>query len=150
MIDGGDTSNPSRPRPARSSEPLVLELTGDVPELAAVRRWTGEVLSDLTEDEIADARLVVSELVSNAYEHGRHPLHVRLHRARNLIRIEVTDLSPQVPIVGRSSVRVTRGRGMVLVDRLCHRWGAVRHAVGKTVWAVLERRSGHSNTPLTG
>jgi anti-sigma regulatory factor (Ser/Thr protein kinase) len=49
----------------------VLELTDDVPDLTEVRRWTGEVLSDLTEDEITDAKLVVSELVGNAYEHGQ-------------------------------------------------------------------------------
>ena len=144
-----DASTPSRPRSAEPSEPLVLDLVGDVPDLAEVRRWTGEVLSDLGEDEITDAKLVVSELVTNAYEHGQHPLHVRLHRARDLIRIEVTDLSPQVPVVGRSSVRVTRGRGMVLVDKLCRQWGAVRHAVGKTVWAVLDRQSRHpKTTPL--
>ncbi|ONI87360.1 hypothetical protein ALI22I_23355 [Saccharothrix sp. ALI-22-I] len=150
MTADEDISNPPRARPSEPSGVLVLELTDDVPDLAEVRRWTGEVLSDLTEDEITDAKLVVSELVSNAYEHGQHPLHLRLRRTRNLIRIEVTDLSPQVPVVGRSSVRVTRGRGLVLVDRLCRQWGAVRHAVGKTVWAVLDHRSRHSNTLLPG
>ncbi|MFD0203796.1 MULTISPECIES: ATP-binding protein [Saccharothrix] len=62
--------NPAnRPRPA---DP-VLELVGEVPDLAGVRRWTGEVLADLTEDEITDAKLVVSELVTNAYQHGQPP-----------------------------------------------------------------------------
>ncbi|OKI19821.1 hypothetical protein A6A25_38700 [Saccharothrix sp. CB00851] len=61
----------------------------------------------------------------------------------------MTDLSPHLPVVGRSSVRVTRGRGMVLVDRLCRRWGTVRNAVGKTVWAILSRRPGHT-TVSTG
>ncbi|OKI16189.1 hypothetical protein A6A25_12935 [Saccharothrix sp. CB00851] len=129
---------------------MVLELVGDVPDLADVRRWTGEVLADLGEDEITDAKLVVCELVTNAYEHGEHPLRARLWRAGDSIRIEVTDLSPRLPVVRDSSVRVTRGRGMVLVDRLCRQWGAVRHAVGKTVWAVLERRPGRSNTLLPG
>ncbi|WP_447002089.1 ATP-binding protein [Saccharothrix isguenensis] len=128
----------------------MLELVGEVPDLAGVRSWTGDVLADLTEDEIADAKLVVSELVTNAYQHGQHPLHLRLRRTRALIRVEVTDLSPRLPVVGRSSVRVTRGRGMVLVDRLCRRWGAVRHAVGKTVWAVLARRPGHTSAVSTG
>ncbi|MEU4747045.1 ATP-binding protein [Actinosynnema sp. NPDC023658] len=150
MTAGEDTSKLPRPRSSGPSEAPVLELTDDVPPLAEVRHWAGEVLADLAEDEITDTKLVVSELVSNAYEHGQHPLHVRLRRPCGLIRIEVTDLSPQVPVVGRSSVRVTRGRGMLLVDRLCRQWGAVRHAVGKTVWAVLDRRSGHSNTSLTG
>lgn len=150
MTTGEDTSHLPRPRPSEPPETLVLELTEDVPPLAEVRRWTGDVLADLTEDEVTDAKLVVSELVSNAYEHGQHPLYLRLRRTRNLIRVEVTDLSPRVPVVGRSSVRVARGRGLLLIDRLCRQWGAVRHAVGKTVWAVLERRSGHSTTLLPG
>ncbi|MFE9751265.1 ATP-binding protein [Saccharothrix saharensis] len=143
MIDGADAPDPARrrTRPAEPTDAEVLELIGDVPRLAEVRRWTGDVLSDLADDEITDAKLVVSELVTNAYEHGQHPLHVRLRRTRNLIRVEVADLSPRVPVIGRSSVRVTRGRGLLLVDRLCRRWGAVRNAVGKTVWAVLARRS---------
>ncbi|WP_170232359.1 ATP-binding protein [Saccharothrix saharensis] len=73
-----------------------------------------------------------------------------MRRTRALIRVEVTDLSPHLPVVGRSSIRVTRGRGMVLVEQLCRRWGAVRHAVGKTVWAVLARRPGSSTTTSTG
>ncbi|WP_447009160.1 ATP-binding protein [Saccharothrix hoggarensis] len=128
----------------------MLELVGEVPDLAGVRRWTGEVLADLTEDEIADAKLVASELVTNAYQHGQHPLQLRLRRTRALIRVEVTDLSPRLPVVGRSSAWVARGRGMVLVDRLCRRWGAVRHAVGKTVWAVLARQPGRTTTMSTG
>ena len=152
MIDSEDPSTPARrrPPPAERAEARVLELAGDVPPLAEVRRWTGEVLADLTDEEITDAKLVVSELVTNAYEHGQHPLHVRLRRTRDLIRIEVTDLSPRVPVVGRSSVRVTRGRGLVLVDRLCRKWGAVRNAVGKTVWAVMARRRRHSSAVPTG
>ncbi|MEU4446481.1 ATP-binding protein [Actinosynnema sp. NPDC050801] len=147
MTVGEDAVNLPGPRPAEPSEEPVLELMGDVPNLVEARRWTGEVLADLTEDEIADAKLVVSELVTNAYEHGQHPLHLRLRRLGDLIRIEVTDLSPQVPTVGHSSVRLTRGRGMLLVDKLTRQWGAVRHAVGKTVWAVLARQS---NPALSG
>lgn len=149
-MTAGDALHLPRPRPAEPFEAHVLELTGDVPDLAEARQWTGEVLADLTEDEITDAKLVVSELVANAYEHGRHPLQLKLRRSNDLIRVEVTDLSPRVPVVGGSSVRVTRGRGMVLVDRLSHQWGAVRHAVGKTVWAVLSHHSRHPQTAPTG
>lgn len=144
-----DDNPANRSRPTEPTDLPVFELVGDVPDLAGVRQWTAEVLADLTDDEITDAKLVVSELVSNAYQHGEHPLHLRLRRTRNLIRVEVTDLSPRLPVVGRSSVRVTRGRGMVLVDRLTRRWGVVRHAVGKTVWAVLSRQSRNTDATPT-
>ncbi|MFE9750753.1 ATP-binding protein [Saccharothrix saharensis] len=146
-MTAGDAAYLPSPRPAEPLEALTLELTGDVPDLVEARRWTGDILADLAEDEIIDAKLVVSELVTNAYEHGQHPLHLRLRRSPGLIRVEVTDLSPQIPVVDDSSVRATRGRGMLLVDRVCRQWGAVRHAVGKTVWALL---SPHPNTVLSG
>ncbi|WP_367131865.1 ATP-binding protein [Saccharothrix sp. HUAS TT1] len=138
------------PRPTDPFDTRVLELPGDKPDLAEARQWTAEILADLTEDEIADAKLVVCELLTNAYEHGQHPLRLRLRRDGDVVRVEVTDLSPRLPVVGSSSVRTTRGRGMVLVGRLCRQWGAVRHAVGKTVWAVLAHQSRHPNTALSG
>ncbi len=150
-MSSDDGPYPPRPRPADhdpSSDPLVLDLTGELPPLAEVRRWTADILPDLTEEELTDLRLVVSELVTNAYQHGRYPIQVRLRRSKrpDLVRIEVTDLSSELPVVRRSSVRVTRGRGMLIVDRLCRQWGTVRNAVGKTVWAVLSREASHPRT----
>ncbi|MFJ6676528.1 ATP-binding protein [Actinosynnema sp. NPDC091369] len=147
-MTAGDAAHVPGPRPAEPSEALTFELTGDAPDLAEARQWTGAALADLDEDAVTDAVLVVSELVANAYEHGRHPLHLRLRRGPDLIRVEVTDLSPEVPVVGDSSVRPTRGRGMLLVEQLSRQWGLVRHAVGKTVWAVLARSSLHPATAL--
>lgn len=120
----------------------TLELV-DRPELVEVRRWAGRALDELadpTREELQDVLLVVNELTANAYEHGRSPVRLRLSRLGDvpcLIRIEVDDSSPLPPLLGRSTLRGTRGRGMVLVDELAKDWGVLRVDGGKTVWATV-------------
>lgn len=118
---------------------LTLELADEVPPLAGVRRWTGDALGDLTDDEVGDCLLVVTELVANAYDHGEAPRRVRLHRSDEpcSVRIEVDDAAPGDVVVGRSRLGHNRGRGMVLVANLSARWGVDRHEAGKTVWAEV-------------
>ncbi|ROP41772.1 ATP-binding protein [Saccharothrix texasensis] len=118
---------------------LALELADDVPPLAGVRRWAGDALGDLTDDEVGDCLLVVTELVANAYDHGEAPRRVRLHRSDEpcSVRIEVDDAAPGEVVVGRSRLGHNRGRGMVLVANLSARWGVDRHEAGKTVWAEV-------------
>jgi len=120
-------------------EPLTLPLAEGVPSLGSVRRWAGDALADLGEDDLDDCMLVVTELVSNAYDHGSAPRRVRLLRPAGpcSVRIEVDDASPEQPVMGRSRLGVNRGRGMIIVDRLSRRWGVDRCPDGKTVWAQL-------------
>jgi anti-sigma regulatory factor (Ser/Thr protein kinase) len=123
------------PSPALS--PLAINLNQHMPPLVVVRNWTAEALADLSEAVLGDVLLVVTELVSNAYDHGWRPLQLRLLRRPFLARIEVDDTSPQPPVLTYSSVRQPRGRGLVLVDHLSTAWGVAHHAGGKTVWAEI-------------
>ncbi|QFZ19713.1 ATP-binding protein [Saccharothrix syringae] len=118
---------------------LALELTDEVPPLVRVRRWAGDVLADLTDDELGDCMLVVTELVANAYDHGEEPRRVRLHRSSDpcSVRIEVDDGSSGEVVVGRSRLGAHRGRGMVLVANLSACWGVEQRERGKTVWAEV-------------
>ncbi|XVS61039.1 ATP-binding protein [Actinosynnema sp. CA-299493] len=120
--------------------PSALDLTGEVPPLAGIRRWTGEVLSGLTGDEIEDCLLVVTELVSNAYDHGEAPRRVRLRRLSEpaVVRIEVDDAGSGDVAPGRSRLGSDRGRGMVLVEHCSARWAVDHRENGKTVWAEID------------
>jgi anti-sigma regulatory factor (Ser/Thr protein kinase) len=124
---------------------VALDLADDVPPLAAVRRWAAEELADLTEDEIDDCMLLVTELVSNAYDHGTGPRSVRLRRSpdRSHVRIEVDDASPDDLTFGRSRLGPNRGRGLVIVDKLAKDWGVDVRPGGKTVWAELSCGAAH-------
>lgn len=129
MTDEGDHAPPV---------PLVVDLTGPhPPALADVRRRTVAHLPALPDDKVDDVLLVVTELVSNAYDHGEHPLELRVGATRQLIRVEVDDESPHVPVLGRSSAGRYRGHGLLMVENLCKDWGVAHRASHKTVWAVL-------------
>ncbi|GAA1298551.1 ATP-binding protein [Saccharothrix xinjiangensis] len=118
--------------------PLVVDLTGPhPPALADVRRRTVAYLPVLAEDKVDDVLLVVTELVSNAYDHGGRALELRVGTGRQLIRVEVDDESPRLPVLGRSSAGRYRGHGLLMVENLCKDWGVAQRTSYKTVWAVL-------------
>jgi anti-sigma regulatory factor (Ser/Thr protein kinase) len=84
-----------------------------------------------------DAELVCTELVTNAVEHAAGPRTVRIVLDAADLRIEVEDGSPDEPLIpGVSRFGAFRGRGLALVEALA-RWGIIRRAAGKTVWATL-------------
>lgn len=118
---------------------VAFELGEPAPLLATVRRWAGEFLAELAEDDLGDVLLVMTELVSNAYDHGRPARRIRLLRVQEPpeVRIEVEDTSLELPVLGRSRINDDRGRGLIIVDNLATSWGVVRHAGGKTVWASV-------------
>lgn len=53
------------------------------------------------------------------------------------MRTEVDDSSPVPPGLDHSTIRPSRGRGLVIVDRLSKDWGVIPNVVGKTVWAEV-------------
>ncbi len=119
--------------------PHVLELSHDVVDIAEIRRWAGSALPRLHEDDLLDVQLIVTELVSNVYDHGRFPARLRLHRPtrQDGVKIVVEDASPIPPVLKPSSPHSARGRGLILVDQLAEDWGVTENPSGKAVWAVV-------------
>lgn len=113
----------------------TLELGAGADQMAEARSWAQDLLGDLDDDSLADAVLVLDELVSNALHHGAAPAEVRLVRTAGRLRIEVTDGSPR-PARPRAP-DLTGGRGLVLVEACSSQWGQWTHDAGKTVWAEL-------------
>lgn len=107
----------------------------------AARRWVVARCGDL-ELELtgADLPLLVSELVTNACNHGADPVTVRLSLGSTTVRIEVEDSYPGLPEVRHPDEREERGRGMLIVDSLTRGWGAENTPTGKVVWAEIPRR----------
>ncbi|MEU8632005.1 ATP-binding protein [Amycolatopsis sp. NPDC048633] len=102
---------------------------------AKVRKWALDLLSGLAPESLADAVLVLDELVSNVLRHGRTPARVRLVRKAGHLRFEVTDASPR-PARPRPP-DVDGGRGLMMIGACSRRWGQWQHDGGKTVWAEL-------------
>ncbi|MFJ6671196.1 ATP-binding protein [Actinosynnema sp. NPDC091369] len=114
--------------------------TEQPPPLVRVRQWTATALADLDDDHLQAVLLVSTELLTNAYEHGSTPYGIRLRHVRVpcQVRVEVDDASPDQPVLGRSRLAGTRGRGLIMVDKLSTAWGTTPlPGGGKTVWAEV-------------
>jgi hypothetical protein len=92
----------------------------------ALRRWGLEELAENTE-------LMVSELVTNAVQHAKKPVTLRLVRT-SVLRCEVGDDSPALPRRRRAGLDDERGRGLELVAKCADGWGSTRLGGGKVVW----------------
>ncbi|MFE4910803.1 ATP-binding protein [Streptomyces sp. NPDC056652] len=105
--------------------------------VAKARRTTATVLKQwsLPEAPAEDARLVVSELVSNAIIHGSGDVRLRLRHDDHELRIRVTDDSTAPARRRRASAAGLGGRGLHLVACLSLRWGVADG--GRTTYAVI-------------
>jgi anti-sigma regulatory factor (Ser/Thr protein kinase) len=86
------------------------------------------------------ARLLVSELVTNAVQHsdsGRPggTVTVTILDTHDAVEVEVADdgSARSIPVV-RDDLMATDGRGLFLVQALAADWGYVRHHGSTTVW----------------
>jgi anti-sigma regulatory factor (Ser/Thr protein kinase) len=102
-----------------------------------VREQVRGFLPDLASEQAAEVVLVVDELLTNAFRHGKPPVRLRVahqHEERRL-SIEVSDASPR-PAHPRAPT-LHGGRGLRLVTQICADWGTQPTEHGKTVWGQL-------------
>ncbi|MGW0711248.1 ATP-binding protein [Streptomyces sp. NPDC002643] len=79
--------------------------------------------------------LAVSELVTNAFEHGTGDVGLRVRYPDDELRIEVTDDNPTPAEVRPSNNEDVSGRGLFIVAVLARKWGVSKD--GKTTWCVF-------------
>jgi anti-sigma regulatory factor (Ser/Thr protein kinase) len=117
-----------------------MALDASAESVGQARRLVGAQLDSWELSELSDdARLVVSELLTNASLHAKPPVRMRLARIPEGVRIEVSDGSRELPLLMRAGPDVMTGRGWSLVQALAHDWGAERSAAGegKLVWVTM-------------
>ncbi len=123
------------------------------PPLAELRRLIRAALHREDADCVSDAELVMTELVTNAYDHADQPRRLHVWRLGEpvTVRIEVDDAGRDtLPVVGTSRLGSLRGRGLIMVTRLSQKWGVSLHRVGKTVWAEISCHLPQANpVPVT-
>lgn len=95
---------------------------------------------DVPDGVLQKAKLVASELVTNAYKYGDGAVGLRLWRVGDCLRLAVSDEgSGQVPHIREQPADETGGWGLHIVDRLARQWGVFE---GTThVWADLPLES---------
>jgi len=88
------------------------------------------------------AVLLTSEIVTNAFLHGRSGARVTLSATGGRLRVEVGDDSTALPQQVEADREALNGRGLAIVDMLAADWGAAELEGGKVVWFELTRPTG--------
>jgi anti-sigma regulatory factor (Ser/Thr protein kinase) len=114
-----------------------LALRPDPSAAREARAWVVDVLDGWPEDSVERARLLVSELVTNAVLHARTDITVRCEWGADRARFEVGDGNRGAPTPKRYVADSLTGRGMRLVAVLAESWGVERTADGKVVWFTV-------------
>ena len=106
-----------------------------VPE---ARGYVSAALSQWGHDALVEtARLLTSELVTNAVLHARTEMTLAVEDSDDIVRISVTDESPVPPSLRHHSPTATTGRGLRLLNQLAREWSVDDENGGKTVWFTL-------------
>jgi anti-sigma regulatory factor (Ser/Thr protein kinase) len=117
----------------------TVELPSEASAAALARRALGPLLGALPPRRRADARLLISELVTNAFRHGMPPISLRLELHDSRLRVEVCDAGGGRPR-RRPDPGPDGGWGLLLVARAADRWGV---ADGSTrIWFEIDRPAG--------
>ncbi|MER6319643.1 ATP-binding protein [Streptomyces sp. NPDC001581] len=89
-------------------------------------------------ERVEDVLLLVSEVVSNACLHAGGPSELVLSHGAEGLLIEVSDRSPDRPVLRpRGDPALPGGHGLMVLERLSRSWGwrpAATGRTGKTVW----------------
>lgn len=116
----------------------TLPISRDPASVGEARRFVQACCRDWGLDDADDATLlVVSELVTNALQHGAEPLTLFVGRRLDRLVVSVQDSSRDEGHVERPVDLSERGRGLMLVESLTHAWGQQTLPDGKRVWAEV-------------
>jgi anti-sigma regulatory factor (Ser/Thr protein kinase) len=122
---------------------VCMAMPPDGPPLALLRARIRASLPALTHQTVSDVQLTATELVTNAYEHGRPPVEFHLfHSADGRLRLEVSDNGSVLPRVKHPDITTAGGRGLLLVESVSDNWGVTPSTSGKTVWAEFPAVTG--------
>jgi hypothetical protein len=116
-----------------------IELESDPALVGVARHFVDQTLAEWELDPIReDARLIATELVSNAVLHARTEFRLTLRsNGFDFLRIEVRDENTRMPSPAGTPPDATSGRGLAVVTALAASWGTQREGDGKVVWAEI-------------
>jgi anti-sigma regulatory factor (Ser/Thr protein kinase) len=124
-----------------------LELEASPAAVASARKHAKAVALEFGLSLLADIiELIVSELTTNAVRASEYLCHdslttpvVRLWLASDsqCMLIRVWDASDLMPVRQDAGPDDESGRGLMLVNSLCSKWGAYRKRIGKVVWVMV-------------
>jgi anti-sigma regulatory factor (Ser/Thr protein kinase) len=123
--------------------PYEVLLPRDREAPARARRLLSERFApELADDELDTAKLLTSELVSNAVRHGDGTITLRAHLDEDRLLVEVIDQGSGFEHATRARSANELGRwGLHVVEAASSRWGV--HSGTAHVWFELDRSAVH-------
>ena len=127
--------------PERSRQTRTLD--AHPAAVSEARRWVGSVADGLVNgDQAENLRLVISEVVTNALQHGAPgSIDVAVTPKPEFLCVQVTDdgpgLVPRPNALGGSEEQ-EGGFGLYFVEQLTRRWGVTRENRRTRVWFELD------------
>lgn len=88
---------------------------------------------------VDDAKLIVSELVTNAIQQDASNVHLVLQLTGDVLHLEVSDWGGGHPVRRDPRPEEASGRGLNIVDCLADSWGAAVAEGRTTVWCDVQR-----------
>jgi anti-sigma regulatory factor (Ser/Thr protein kinase) len=117
---------------------ISLERSVDAP--ATARQLCAAACCDWALEPLTDVcTLLVSELVTNAVQHGRGAISLEMTAEPAGLRVAVGQSEPMPPPSpgGMSGLDAVSGRGLAIVDALATQWGSDVDEHGTTFWFEL-------------
>lgn len=115
-----------------------------VPKAAVdARRFVRRLDLPVTDDTVASAELMVTELVTNVVLHARTHAVVGVAVTPETVLVTVQDedaAHPEQQPYGASLAQ--QGRGLQIVETLAEKWGVSSYDGGKVVWFTVPRTTG--------
>ena len=112
----------------------VREARDYVADLLAARGWS--------DTAIEKARLVISELATNAILHAQTPFELTCH-IDGKARFEIRDWEPaSIPLVADAKPGRVGGLGLRLIEAIASEWGVETHPEFKVVWCTVDSGTG--------
>jgi anti-sigma regulatory factor (Ser/Thr protein kinase) len=130
------------PPPGYSSTERALRagLAPDANAPAHARQLVADVLRGwgYGDRAVGDAKLIVSELTSNAVRHAQSQFWLEVEvQEDSSLRVAVEDRMPLADAIANGGLIAQPLHGLGLIATLCDGWGVQRTRDGKIVWALL-------------
>lgn len=108
----------------------------DLSQVRSARRLVAQecAVAGLCEEASASAVLLTSEVVTNAFIHGRSEARLAVRASRGSVRVEVADDNSRHPQQQSPQHGALDGRGLWILEVTATSWGVRTDGFGKVVW----------------
>ena len=129
---------------ARSRADGALTLGRHASEVERGRKHVADACQQYGGDVAGTAKLLASELITNALRYGAGPITVLVTPGAGEVRIDVADESALSPQPRRATPDDEGGRGLLIVQSLATSWGmeSLPQGRGKSIWFTLRVAAG--------